>query len=55
MLVLQVLLYAAFPYEWFSLLKSAAIALVTIFTALSGADYVRRGWNIAQRRPAPPS
>jgi cardiolipin synthase (CMP-forming) len=47
MLVLHVLLYAVFPYQVFSLLKSAAIVLATIFTGLSGADYVRRGWLMA--------
>jgi cardiolipin synthase (CMP-forming) len=47
MLVLHVMLYAVFPNELFFLLKSAAVALTTIFTALSGADYIRSGWHIA--------
>jgi cardiolipin synthase len=47
MLVLHVMLYAVFPNELFSLLKSAAVVLATIFTCLSGADYVRHGWRMA--------
>jgi cardiolipin synthase (CMP-forming) len=47
MLVLTVLVYAVLPNELFALLKSAAIVLTAIFTGLSGADYVRRGWLMA--------
>jgi cardiolipin synthase (CMP-forming) len=47
MLILVVLVHAILPNELFALLKSAAIILTAIFTALSGADYVRRGWFMA--------
>jgi cardiolipin synthase (CMP-forming) len=47
MLVLMVLLWAVLPIELFYLLKSAAIVLTTLFTSLSGIDYVRRGWVMA--------
>ena len=48
-LVLQALLYAVFSNEFFSLLKSAAAVLAAVFTVLSGADYVRRGWAMGAR------
>lgn len=47
MLVLHVLLYAVFPHEVFSLLRSAAIVLTALFTGLSGVDYIKRGWQMA--------
>ena len=50
MLVLHVLLYAVFANELFFVLKSAAVVLTTMFTGLSGVDYVRRGWVIARTR-----
>ena len=50
-LVLLVLLQASFPHQLFSWLESAAIALSALFTALSGLDYIRRGIQMAGRRP----
>lgn len=52
MLILMVLLDAVLPNELFALLKSAAIVLTAIFTSLSGADYMRRGWSMATGAPA---
>ena len=49
--VLLVLLHASFPHLLFSWLESAAIALSALFTALSGLDYIRRGIQMAGRRP----
>jgi len=42
-LVLMVLIDAAFPNRFFLWLRNCALLLCTIFTALSGIDYVRRG------------
>lgn len=52
MLILAVLLYAVFAGELLHVLKSAGIVVTTIFTGLSGADYVRRGWRMAARTSA---
>jgi cardiolipin synthase len=51
MLVLMVLLDAAFPNLLFHVLRITALVLSAIFTALSGADYVRRGIEMARRAP----
>jgi cardiolipin synthase len=50
-LVLLVLVYASFPYEWFLLLKDAALVLCVIFTILSWLDYVRLGIRMTKRPP----
>ena len=49
-LVLLVLLQAAFPYPLFQWLSYLALLLAAIFTALSGLDYIRLGVRIARRR-----
>jgi cardiolipin synthase len=49
-LVLLVLLEAAFPYQLFQWLSYLALLLAAIFTALSGLDYIRLGIRIARRR-----
>lgn len=49
MLVLMVLLDAAFPEPVFQLLRAAALILAALFNALSGLDYVRRGIVLAHR------
>ena len=49
-LVLLVLLEAAFPYQLFQWLSYLALLLAAIFTGLSGADYIRLGMRIALRR-----
>jgi cardiolipin synthase len=49
-LVLLVLLEAAFPYPLFQWLSYLALLLAAIFTALSGLDYIRLGIRIARRR-----
>lgn len=46
-LVLLVLLDAAFPNELFRWLRRIAVALAGLFTAASGVDYVRRGIKLA--------
>ena len=53
MLVLMVLLDAAFPHPIFRALRITAVLLAALFTALSGLDYVRRGIEMA-RQPAIP-
>ena len=53
MLVLMVLLDAAFPHPIFRALRITAVLLAALFTALSGLDYVRRGIEMA-RQPAVP-
>lgn len=50
-LVLLVLVEAAFPYELFSWLERTAVVLTTVFTVLSGIDYVRLGIQMT-RLPA---
>ncbi len=47
--VLMVLLYAAFPYELLLWLRTAALALTALFTALSGIEYVRLGIRLTRR------
>jgi cardiolipin synthase len=49
MLVLMVLLDAAFPEPVFRLLRVAALILAALFTILSGLDYIRRGIAMAIR------
>lgn len=49
-LVMLVLLHAAFPYEFIFWLEITAIALTTLFTTLSGLDYIRLGIRLAARR-----
>ena len=49
MLVLTVLLDAAFPQPVFQLLRVAALILAALFTTLSGLDYIRRGIAMADR------
>jgi cardiolipin synthase len=49
-LVLLVLLAAAFPYPLFRWLGYLALLLAAIFTCLSGLDYVRRGVRMARQR-----
>lgn len=48
-LVLMVLVHAAFPGSYGGWLALAALALSALFTFLSGADYVRRGIVLARR------
>ncbi len=47
----SVLLYAAVPYEPLLWLRTAALALTALFTALSGIEYVRLGIRLTRRRP----
>jgi cardiolipin synthase len=49
MLVLMVLLDAAFPEPVFRVLRVAALILAALFTILSGLDYIRRGIAMAIR------
>lgn len=49
MLVLMVVLDAAFPEPVFGLLRVAALILAALFTTLSGIDYVCRGIALASR------
>lgn len=49
-LVLLVLMNAAFPYQLIFWLEVTAIVLSTLFTAWSGIDYVRLGIRMAARR-----
>jgi len=51
MLVLLVLLHAAFPFRLFLWLQTIAIVLCALFTVLSGLGYIRRGIQMA-RAPA---
>lgn len=51
--VLLVLLSATFPHWIFVWLKTAALVLTAIFTALSGIGYVRKGIQLTRRRPLP--
>ena len=53
MLVLLVLVDAAYPYEWFYILRMAALVLSALFTALSGLDYIHKGIEMA-RQPSVP-
>jgi cardiolipin synthase len=50
-LVLLVLVQAAFPHQLFLWLQETAVVLTTVFTVLSGLDYVRLGIQMA-RLPA---
>ena len=47
MLVLMVLLDAAFPEPVFRFLRVTALILAAVFTTLSGLDYIRRGIAMA--------
>ncbi len=49
-LVLLVLLHAAFPYEFIFWLEITALILTTLFTILSGLDYIWLGIRLAARR-----
>lgn len=49
MLVLMVLLRAAFRYRLFLWLEITAILLCTLFTAVSGVDYIRKGIRMTRR------
>jgi cardiolipin synthase (CMP-forming) len=49
-LVLLVLVEAAFPYPLFRWLGYLALLLAAIFTGLSGIEYIRLGVRIARRR-----
>ena len=49
MLVLLILLRAACPYEFLSLLRTAAVVLAALFTTLSGIGYVGAGIRMARR------
>jgi cardiolipin synthase (CMP-forming) len=49
-LVLLVLLDAAFPYPLFQWLSYLALLLAAIFTVLSGLDYIRLGVRLARQR-----
>lgn len=51
-LVLLVLLHAAFPYEFILWLEITAIVLSTVFTTLSGMEYIRLGIRLTARRNA---
>lgn len=53
MLVLMVLLDAAFPHPILHALRLTALVLSALFTAASGLDYIRRGIDMA-RPPALP-
>ena len=53
-LVFLVLVYAAFPNQFYFWLRNIAFVLGTVFTAASGADYVRRGVQMARQRPVSP-
>ncbi|HEX4750742.1 MAG TPA: CDP-alcohol phosphatidyltransferase family protein [Bryobacteraceae bacterium] len=53
MLVLMVLLDAAFPHRLLSALRLTALALSGIFITVSGIGYIRRGIEMA-RQPALP-
>ena len=52
-LVLLVLTNAAFHSRMLRWLELTAISLATVFTALSGIDYIRRGVGMARRPPVP--
>ncbi len=49
MLVLMVLLDAAFPYRILYVLRMTALVLSALFTALSGIDYIRKGIQLARQ------
>jgi cardiolipin synthase len=49
-LVFLVLTRAAYPSRFLELLETLAVVLCALFTALSGADYVRRGIEMTRRR-----
>ena len=49
--VLLVLLWAAWPFKVLAILKALALILTTIFTAWSGAGYIRLGIQLARRKP----
>lgn len=51
-LVLLVLLNAAYPNRFIAWLGLAALTCCAFFTILSGSDYVRRGIEMARRVPA---
>ena len=54
-LVFLVLVYAAFPNQFYFWLRNIALVLTTVFTAVSGADYVRRGVQMARQQPISPA
>ncbi|MGH9639659.1 MAG: CDP-alcohol phosphatidyltransferase family protein, partial [Bryobacteraceae bacterium] len=49
-LVLMVLVHAAYPDRFNGWLALAALAFCAFFTVLSGAEYIRRGIALARRR-----
>jgi len=51
--VLLVLLSATFPHPIFAWLKNSALVLTTVFTALSGVGYVRKGIQLTRRKAEP--
>lgn len=51
--VLLVLLSAIFPHPIFTWLKNSALVLTTVFTALSGVGYVRKGIQLTRRKAEP--
>jgi cardiolipin synthase (CMP-forming) len=53
MLVLMVLLDAAFPHPILRALRITALILSVLFTALSGLDYIRRGIEMATQPALP--
>ena len=53
MLILMVLLDAAYPYPVLLVLRVAALVLSAIFTIISGIGYIRRGIEMARQPPRP--
>jgi cardiolipin synthase (CMP-forming) len=51
--VLLVLLSATFSHPIFTWLKDTALVLTTVFTALSGVGYVRKGIQLTRRKVEP--
>ncbi len=51
--VLLVLLSATFPHQIFIWLETTALVLTTIFTAISGVGYVRKGIQLTRRKDRP--
>ena len=50
--VLMVLLFQAFPHRLLWWVESLALILTSLFTTLSGLDYVRLGLRLARQRSA---
>jgi cardiolipin synthase len=47
LLILLVLVHATYPYNILLWLQNLALALCALFTALSGLDYIRRGFEMS--------